>query len=49
MRSIVDPEQMRRIHIRVALRRRDRGVTEQLLDSTKVGAGTEQVRREAVA
>ena len=49
MRAVVDAAQPARIHVAVDLRRRERGVAEQLLDRAEIGAALEQVRSERVA
>jgi len=48
MRLVVDGDQSRRIDIHIALRRRDRSVSKQLLDGPKIGTGVEQMRSEGV-
>ena len=49
MRLAIDVEQLRGVHVRVALRRRQLHVPEQLLDRAQVGASLEQVRGEGVS
>ena len=49
MRPFVDLEQSIDADVRVALRRRQAGVAEELLDRAQVGAGVEQMRRAGVA
>ena len=46
MRLAVDVEQLRGVHVRVALGRRQLHVTEELLDGAQVGASLQQVRGE---
>src|SRR5678816_3741363 len=48
MRSPIHVEQLRRIHMRIPLRRRQRDVAEQFLDRAQVGTALEQMRREGV-
>ena len=48
-RAVVDAAQPAGVHVAVDLRRRERGVSEQLLDRAQVGTALEQVRREGVA
>ena len=48
MRMVVDPAQPPAVHVRVHLRRRQRAVTEELLDDAEVGTAFEEVRRERV-
>ena len=49
MRAVVDAAQALRVHVAVDLRRRERGVAEELLDRAEIGPALEQVRRERVA
>ena len=49
VRAVVDAAQALAVDVAVDLRRRERGVAEQLLDRPQVGAALEQVRRECVA
>ena len=49
MGAVVDLPQSLGVDVAVHLRRRERGVAEQLLDRAQVGAALEQVRRERVA
>ena len=49
MRLPVHLEQLRRVDVRVALRRAQARVAEQLLDRAQVGAALQQMRRERVA
>src|SRR3954447_14637052 len=49
MRARVRGFQARRLYPSVGLRRRDRGMTEQLLDRAQVGATLQQVGREGMA
>ncbi len=49
MGPVVDPAQASAVHVGVHLRRRERGVAEQLLDRPQVGAALEQMRREGVS
>jgi hypothetical protein len=49
MRLLVAPHQPGRVHIRIALRRRDRHMPEELLDSPQIGTGAQQMPGEAVA
>ena len=49
MRAVVDPAQALAVHVAVDLRRRERGMAEQLLDRAQVGSALEQVRCEGVA
>jgi len=48
VRLSIDLEQLRGVHVRVALRRRQLHVPEQLLDRAQVGACLQEVRREGV-
>src|SRR6188474_2971926 len=48
MRSIVDAPESPGVDVAVDLRRRERAVSEQLLDHLQVGTALEQVRRECV-
>src|SRR3546814_1982371 len=45
----IDRHHLLRVHRRIALRRRERRMAEQLLDGAKVDAGAEKVGGEAVA
>ena len=49
MRLPIHLEQLRGVDVRVALRRRQLHVPEQLLNRAQVGAALQQVRRERVA
>ena len=49
MRAVVDFQESRRVDLGVALGGRERGVTEQLLDASEIGAGAKQVGGEGVA
>ena len=49
VRGVVDLEQVIGRDVGVALRRRERRVTEELLDRAEIGAAVEQVRRARVA
>ena len=49
MRLIVHPQDSRRVDLGIALRGRQAGVTEQLLDLPQVGAVGEQMRCKAMA
>ena len=49
MAFAVDLEQLRRVDVRVALRRAEARVAEQLLNRAQVRAALQQVRRERVA
>src|SRR5262245_18374080 len=48
MRIPIHLGELRRVQVRVLLRRRERGMAEQLLDRAEIRAGLEQVRRERV-
>ena len=43
MRAVVDPPQALGVHVAVDLRRRERGVAEELLDGAEIGSALEQV------
>src|SRR5262245_2357526 len=49
VRAVIGVHQAAQVDVRVALRRRQARVAEQLLDGAQVGAGPEQVRGEGVA
>src|ERR1043166_7761848 len=49
MRLVVDAPEAGSVDVAVHLRRRERAVSEQLLDRPQVGAALEEVRRECVA
>src|SRR5512146_3563834 len=49
MRFVVDAAQMTRVDVAVHLRRRERAVSEQLLDRAEIRTAVEQVRGERVA
>ena len=48
MRLAVDIQQLRGVDVRIALRRRQLHVAEQLLDGAQVGTALEQMRRKGV-
>ena len=46
MRLPIHVQQLRDVHVRIALRGREPHVAKQLLDGAQIGAGLQQMRRE---